>query len=71
VLCVLFERSGNRNCHKAVLSEVGYICQVLKSNTWIIFFNIKYPSLLSEEQPVLMAARDDSKKLPCNISALN
>ena len=39
--CVLFERSRNRNCHTAVLSEVGYIY-----NIWNIFFNIKYPSLL-------------------------
>ena len=34
-------------------------------------FNIKYLSLLTEEQPVLMAARDDSKKLSCNSSASN
>ena len=26
--CVLFERLCNRNCHTAVLSEVGYICQI-------------------------------------------
>jgi len=26
--CVLFEWLCNRNCHTAVLSEVGYICQI-------------------------------------------
>jgi len=26
--CVLFERLCNRNCHTAVLSEVGYVCQI-------------------------------------------
>ncbi len=32
------------------------------SNICTIFFNIKHPSLLTKKQPVLMAARDDSKK---------
>jgi len=27
------------------------------SSIWTIFFGIKYPSLLTKEQPVLMAAR--------------
>jgi hypothetical protein len=39
------------------------------SNIWTIIFNIKYPSLLTKEQPVLMAARDDSNKPSCNFSA--
>ena len=39
------------------------------SNIWTIIFNIKYPSLLTKEQPVLMAARDDSKKPSRNFSA--
>jgi hypothetical protein len=39
------------------------------SNIWTIFFNIKHPPLLTKEQPVLMAAREDSKKLSCNFSA--
>ena len=26
--CVLFERLCNRNCHKALLSEVHYVCQI-------------------------------------------
>ena len=41
------------------------------SNIWTIFFNIKCPSRLTKEQPVLLAARDDSKKPSCNFSASN
>jgi len=41
------------------------------SNIWTIIFNIKYPSLLTKKQPVLMAARDNSKKPWCNFSASN
>jgi len=26
--CALFERLCNRNCQTAVLSEVGYVCQI-------------------------------------------
>jgi len=38
-------------------------------NIWTVFFNIKYPSLLTKEQPVLMATTDDGKKLSSNSSA--
>jgi len=41
------------------------------SNIRTIFFNIKCPSLLTKEQPVLQAAIEDSKKLSRNFSASN
>jgi len=37
--CVLFERLCNRNCHTAVLSEVGYICQTLRIQYLDYFLN--------------------------------
>ena len=66
---VLTERLCNRNCHTAVPSEIRYVCHI--SNIWTIIFNIKYSSLLTKEQPVLMAARDNSKKPSRNFSASN
>jgi len=41
------------------------------SNIWTIIFNINYPSLLTKEQTVPMAARDNSKKPWRNFSASN
>jgi len=52
---ILFKRLCNRNCHTTVLSEVGYVCQIFYIQYLDYFLNIKYPSLLTKQQPVRTA----------------
>jgi hypothetical protein len=62
---MLTETATQLSCLKLAMYPIYCV-----SNIWTTF-NIKYPSLLTKEQPVLMVARDDSKKPSRNFSGLN
>ena len=72
--CVLFERLCNTNWQTALLSEVGYVCQISHPifGLFSLLSSIHHCWLRNSlKQSVLMATGDDSKTPSCTFSALN